>query len=480
MKKNLLFVRLSCVMLLLILFVSCQLNDENVETSFNESSNNVTENLKIDAGSLCVDVEDAANVAILFSKKHPETRLASNDVLSVTPYVDNNGNALFYCVQFVNNGYVLVSSNKKAIPILGYSNSGFFDSSNGGMQVWLDEVCSALTKIYSDTTAVYDFEWLRFVKSAQVPMPTRVSHNMDTWKYEMQKEVKGKSEYIRLADYEYYSCEFIDYDDLNKYVPEEQLTDLQTQLVRECEELGYSKDDIFCQVFLCGDDEEVGPLLSTDWSQNAPYNGAVSGNLGCVTVAVGQFMNYYRYPTYKNWTEISSYGSTEQQVFLKEVGERLGIDYTSSDRGATIDDALRVLGNYGYEVYKTEDISDGDLRHNIYDNNQVVICRGRTNQILGMDAGDGHMWVIDGVRTGRSDIIVDIYAPLKSLYVSREVPEDENPYHIYIETHPGSYRSSLYFHMNWGGSLSWNAAGDYYCSANGKIYKRNKKFLLKK
>lgn len=236
-----------------------------------------------------------------------------------------------------------------------------------------------------------------------------------------------------------------------------------------CDKLGFAKDDILCQVFYCEKSTVYGPHLKTTWHQFYPYNGAIEeGAMGCVTIALGQFMNYYRMPSNKNWDAINKDGSIEQQLFLKELGESVGIDYNTSNRGTSTRKAINSLINYGYNIKETSDLPSSILYNN------PIICRGEPKD----DPENGHMWVIDGINIKNSFTIVDVYLPFKQDFVFYEVKEDDNPYYPCISREINRLIFQ-YYHMNWGGALSWNLRGNYKCDANYTTYDNKVKFIYK-
>ena len=193
----------------------------------------------------------------------------------------------------------------------------------------------------------------------------------------------------------------------------------------------------------------VGPLLGNlHWGQsgggscitNKIYNkycptvsnpqNCNRAPVGCVAVAVAQIMWYWRWP-YAAYIPTTPGGSTEQlhfydwslmpeyidnsttmdevdmiAGFLKDCGYKLDMDYGADGSGATDDNALKLLKDFGYDKisimkkdkWNTEGWTNL-LRSNI-DNGQPVYYSGYGN-ILG---GDGHAFVVDGYQTGSSPI----------------------------------------------------------------------------
>lgn len=462
--------------LLVLLTVSCNqdLATEEVENT-QKPLLEQSVSQKIDAYSPLLNKQDASKVALLFQKDAKGmTRAAKRTISKVIPFYDNVGNALFYAVDFSNNmGYVLVSANKKSTPILAYSDNGSFENAREKMQVWLDELKDNLVCIVSDTTRKFNVDWLKYSGMKEFPK-TRTTDNKEKWKAEIIQEYSGKSKSIPLYDYKSYTYEFTTFDCLKKYDPyfnEEDYDDM----IKMWHKMGFSNNDILCQVFICQQEDKFGPLLTTHWNQRLPYSGAIEGALGCTTVAMGQFMNYYRLPASKNWDQIGVTGSAAQQQFLKEVGESIGINYSSSERGVEYKEVFSSLKNkYGYlNISMSDEFDDSRM---IADK-KPVICSGGAHQFLDIFTRDRHMWVIDGADYGRENTYVIMYPPFKQDNVSYEVLPDENPYYPYEISSPLKSTTYAFWHMNWGGSESWNVACDYYWKEAGKNFKWKKHFI---
>lgn len=163
-----------------------------------------------------------------------------------------------------------------------------------------------------------------------------------------------------------------------------------------------------------------GPLLSTKWGQNNPFNdfcyvdGAQSGikntPAGCTAIAVAQIMAYHEFPNSINltysfapttnltlnwdyWKENSYNDPIGLAIFIRELGERLNMDYQLDGSSSSIVYARNVLRDLSYN---TSSIID----YNIYDNKIVPnnIADNLPVYIRGYDVLDsvGHAWIIDG------------------------------------------------------------------------------------
>lgn len=163
-----------------------------------------------------------------------------------------------------------------------------------------------------------------------------------------------------------------------------------------------------------------GPLLTTKWGQEMPFNyycfenGAQSGTkntpAGCTAIAVAQIMAYHEFPNSINltysfapttnltlnwdyWKENSYNDPIGLAIFIRELGERLNMDYQLDGSSSSIVYARNVLRD---PSYNTSSIID----YNIYDNKIVPnnIADNLPVYIRGYDVLDsvGHAWIIDG------------------------------------------------------------------------------------
>lgn len=194
--------------------------------------------------------------------------------------------------------------------------------------------------------------------------------------------------------------------------------------------------------------QKIGPLLTTKWHQDSPFNDFREDGspAGCVAIAAAQILTFNGFGsagertfdwellrTVCPYTDIRSNGtegaSEEASDLLELVGSPAycDIDYSPTGSGAYADGAKRTLRNFGYSnVRKYYGFEDADIRRACVQLNNYlpVYADGQT----GFSAG--HAWVIDG------------------LYI-REV--------VKIDTKE-VLRTDHLFHINWG----WRGESDGY------------------
>ena len=78
---------------------------------------------------LPIDIEDAESVALeLLNRRNVENK----DSYSISGYSvrEENGNILFYIINFNPTGFVIVSADDRSKPVLGYSFKNLHDNAN--------------------------------------------------------------------------------------------------------------------------------------------------------------------------------------------------------------------------------------------------------------------------------------------------------------------------------------------------------------
>lgn len=381
-------------------------------------------------------------------------------IASVTPILGNGSDTLMYVVSYgKGNGYVVISGTKKCASVLAYSNEGDFDATLSGPECWVDNMKTVIAKKKVSADAKWNIDWLQYEKSrlsSEYNAGVATYANADGyplawWRHQTMTEEINRD----VPSSDVVTNTFCTLDELSKYVSISD--DYFSGLISSCQSLGYQESDIFAHVVVVGNTANAGPLLTTSWTQNSPYIEDGKGPLGCVTVAIGQLMYYYKYPAYLDWNAIGIDGSAIQMAFLKEIGEKLGFNYNipASSRGTGQLNALNVLKSYGYNVTLKQG-TDYKLMVSSLNYNKPFICGGTSA------SGSGHDWVVDGFQDRGNSVAIYIYAPTMSKPSNGRYTE--NPYNHLSGYDLHDSNAKYYFHMNWGWgekANSWNVAGDY-------------------
>lgn len=177
------------------------------------------------------------------------------------------------------------------------------------------------------------------------------------------------------------------------------------------------------------------PRISTSWNQGFPYNVSDPQNrqLGCVTIAVGQLMKFYKRPTNINWSLMPNAIDSPNNTLCDFLYKLRGDLNVTDDGLSTLWDAQNVLQNNGYNIQVTS--HNINLVANSLRKGNPVYARGnKANNMV------GHAWVIDGYRHVKSGTEYRLYM-LKGHVLDYELKEEViYPYATY----------STYCHMNWG------------------------------
>ena len=162
----------------------------------------------------------------------------------------------------------------------------------------------------------------------------------------------------------------------------------------------------------------VGPITSTKWGQRAPYNykmpndcyetqPASQSPAGCVAVAVGQIMAYYRYPSTYNYNDMmngyacysgsipvgsTQYNKTRDAVsqLMYDIGVGVDMNYGCSSGAVTIG----TYGKTGQTYLQSLGYTCTSFTPNIIN---TYLSKNKPILVSGRDPGEGgHAWVIDG------------------------------------------------------------------------------------
>lgn len=260
----------------------------------------------------------------------------------------------FYIFNLNPSGFVLVSSNLKIIPILGYSFEHNIDFDN---------------------------------------LPPQLDSIINSYKQNIQSVVTSNTE----------SSEYVN-NLWNKYLNDE-------NLVR--------------------DNRDVSPLITANWNQSGQWNNQCPGEalVGCVAVAMGQVMYYWKNPvqpegyaqyydvdfgpigvnfeeyTYNYDNMFDDNATEDSQRLLYHAGVAVNMDYSYSGSGASVcweepsaQGALSNHFNFIDEAGCESKINYSDdewflLLKNQIDNGWPIIYRGYAE-----NNGGGHAWNIDGYQ----------------------------------------------------------------------------------
>lgn len=466
MKTTLFFKTVALLTTTTLLFACSKTDDSNDElVKKQEVSTQVDE-------ETFVSLDKATEIADLFFSKLTEGDVSTKSTLKAKrstasiKTLSEKGTPLMYIVNYTNGGFVIIGSTKNYYPVLAYSDKNSFEitSEMSGVSDWLEETKEAIktSDALKDTVKVaMQNLWKSYtvgeVLSSQGTPKTRVkstsysSGEIACWNRcdELQMQYGGEGwSFLPLSQAQYV------FDDAGFFGVYQDI----------CFGADFNHSPYNCSVVGYKNvykNEQVGPLLSTQWYQSAPFNNLCGGYpAGCGAIAVAQVLKYYQYPQsfswngYAfNWSNIPVYpqSGSDQAALVRLVGSAVNTHYASSGSWATpsaMESGIRLLG---YNV------SRADHNLNSYETVENQLFNYRRPVIMGGNAdnvplpgplnyiGNSHYWVCDGanrITTGQM------------LYFTEWQPNGNGVFTTgwYTMNSPGVLGGIgyLYFHMNWG------------------------------
>jgi len=260
----------------------------------------------------------------------------------------------FYIFNYDTGGFAIISTSKRTMPVLGYSEKGTFnkDSLPLGLLLWLDGEHSVI-------------EGLR------------------------TKHIEPQA--ATTENWSFMTCPPPALD-----IVTQSATSVQPALT--CTPTGSPITYI------------KGPLLQTTWDQGCGYNtycpSATNGPCGyawtgCVATSVSQVMRYWQYPSTYNWSSMpNNTGSDEIARLMHDVGVAVNMAYGGTGSSAyqdTVPGALKNIFHYSSASYGS--LKPITVQSNLSAGEPVILggCNSK-GSILGVTTSysDCHSWVCDG------------------------------------------------------------------------------------
>ncbi|MGM9803285.1 MAG: C10 family peptidase [Muribaculaceae bacterium] len=445
---------------LLTLLVSLALfscNDKPVEDFTNSETPSFDSKnmLRIEREKPVISADDAQNVAYLFFNKGNKVPTKTGQNMSVEIISDQStGRPLLYVVNFGdNNGFVVVSASKKCTPILAFSDKGSFDSSDSSAaKIYIDSYKSAIKEAYLDTSdslrLKYALQWASYEK--RLPVTKSIS-------YELSQKIQAEVQRKEALGYEHLG----NITAAQYFLPESNYQSL-LQEMRDVTDPQYDYTEVNQFFIKSYDYESIGPLLQTEWHQDAPFNiDAPNGYAGCVPIAIAQIAYYYKHPDWYFWEKIPLCPGIEYEAnfvsFITDIRNICNAKYYNDRTSVSSSDAENALIELGYGVVKYGTISYNTLYPQI-SNNKPMFLNGYLRN------GDGHAWVCDGYMNRRYEASI-------SFVPSENDPRfrvDRIPGSIFVDYDTFAYSPSWlnedqygdFFHMNMGWKDSGNGKGN--------------------
>ena len=256
-----------------------------------------------------------SNLAAIVAENFLESQTEGTDfkVSGIDSIVDYKGRTALYVFNFSPKGFVITSNNVCNEPIVAYSDEGGFEKINKETPVAL---------LYWLSNTILFNEYIR--ENEDAPMEA-IENNIVNWQDNIPPAFKKE-----IPHNHYINIDPCFYDDWEI---------IETQQTK------------------------IGEFMTTKWGQRDPYDFFVPKDcpVGCVAVAVGQIMKFHKHPNNSNdpkfnWNimpdiagNINQQGAINIALLLKDIGEKVNMQYAPSASGAYSIDARNALVNdYGY------------------------------------------------------------------------------------------------------------------------------------
>lgn len=368
-------------------------------------------------------------------------RSASN--YSISTVNDENGEPALYIVNFDNNGgFVVVSAKREINPVLAWNTEGqYVNTLNSGVQIWQDHMVKAIQNADAQEDSVKQINKRIWASMANEKVPEAItpmsSSSSDEWTVAQQilrkKLMEWKNDGIDcypLKDWE---------PRLQHYGPE------KTYRNFDWEECAYvvervsnvRKDDIF---------------IKTKWGQKYGFNyycPKINGQwplAGCVPVACGQLMYYYRFPSNYDWDNMALNSATDASALLiAELGDAMKAKYDLDRTEVYIEECIKYLKSIGYNCHEEMSLNVSKMEQTMLNHKPILL-----RLIPEDDYTNSHRIVVGGVGISEINIVDDIMTFTTA--TNYETVASERVYSA----------RSVYFYLNWG----WHGINDAFYLLN--------------
>lgn len=264
---------------------------------------------------------------------------------NIKEVTDSNNVISYYIINYKGGGFLILSADKRARPVLAYSNENSFPIDNTeypeGVVDWLESSKKYVAKVRESKAKLS-------------------SDDMELWSDCMISRV-------------------------TKRPP------VDGECTGGCPNTSFTR----------------GPLLKTEWSQGngfnsqVPFTGCVNNAynralVGCVAVAMAQVMKYHQYPNTFNWNAMDNFSARDETArLMADIGAPDGVNmnYGCAASGAYSEDIAGVLKKkYKYSSATFSNYNPATVESEISAGRPVLLS-GKNNAL-----GAGHAWVADGYR----------------------------------------------------------------------------------
>ncbi|GLB49350.1 C10 family peptidase [Neptunitalea lumnitzerae] len=372
------------ILLLLLLNFSCS-----------DDFNNQPDQSNLQNEDYFVELVEARQIAeeMLFDKEKPSgkgindfTVVAEPKTVEMIATIKNESldKASFYVVNYQEDGFIILSADKRANPILAYADKGSFiideEEYPDGLKDWMEE-----TKTY-----ISELRTSEIKQSSDVQLAWERSNKL-----------------------------------MSRIDPEPCYDHSETVQVGPLLSTTWYQTGVF---------NDALPYITCNGYSQQVY-------AGCVPIAMAQVMKYFEYPTSYNWSAMPpDYATTTTANFIEDIHEAIDSQYSGyptydCDGTGVISSANmgNVLKNeFGYSTANWAGFSYNTVKSSLNSNKPVILS--------GSNGSVGHMWVCDGysqLYVYREDCTGLVYIPV--FHMNWGWHGSYDGYYSYNDFTPGSH-----------------------------------------
>ena len=406
---------------------------------------------QMDCFSVCAQESNRVSLSdVQAFAMNNDLRTKTGEVVDYTirPYLGKNADTLFFIINYRdNNGWKIISSDKRTPPIIAESSRGRFslEGVNTGFFIWMDAIVGdmSIIKQLPDDGLSFSQEEINEHKAFWSGEPMRphepIAEEPDGhWEVRVQTETEVYDSLPHIAP------KWDQWSPYNVFCP------LQTN--------GIGRAPAGCVAL-------AGAQTLYVIHENTGYPQLMCNNAVCYGNIYNHYTEYYGWSS-SSWSEMSkdykysSETADAEAAMIAFVGGLLQIEYSDSVTNSyTYHLKSRLFNNIGincsYGFY-----NEAIVKSSLLSNYPVIV--GAETAII--PNGDGHCFVIDGYKRTR----------VKTTRTQIWVPDDPDhftdPNHLYddIVTITYSNPEITYIQINWGWSSQWiSSTNDGWYSLTG-------------
>lgn len=410
-----------------VLLFSCQKEEVTIETNPNQNSSTSDEVSMSLASEVALNFSNGAkfnNQTLSLKSTSTNSNFEDREIDEVIVAPSEDGTPSLYIINFIPQGYVIISGTQKESPILGYSDNSVFK---------LDSIPITIAFWLADR-----MDKIQVLKDVDVVVADSI---VQEWAYQSNLSLEPNLHDFEIAPREGYDL--------------------------------IQKGPLLTTTWGQG------------WGYNSllePIDGTLPPT-GCVATAIAQVMKYHEYPSNYNWSLMpNTYGTNETALLMKDIGEAVHMDYGVIESGASMSDAKSALVNdFGYSSTASYiNYTVGSVVSEI-SNYRPVIMDGY-NTYYTTTSGwwifeqtthhyeQGHAWVCDGYKRRK-------YYTTYNYGTPDEYTESNGygPYYLHMNWGWGSSGA----HINgWFLYDHWEIDGSNFTDGNPRDYQYRKKCII--